>query len=141
MFYHSNNAVIHESELSFSFCRSGGPGGQHVNKVSTAVQLKFPISMSQMTPAMKERLRKIAGKRVSSDGVLQITANNHRSQRENRLDAEERLREMLIEAEKVPKKRKATKATKASQEKRLNKKNLHKSKKAQRKKVNPFDSG
>lgn len=141
MFYQSKNAVIHESELSFSFCRSGGPGGQHVNKVSTAVQLKFNIAESSIATAMKERLQKKAGRRVSSEGILLITANNHRSQRENRLDAEERLRELLIEAEKVPKSRKATKATKASQEKRLKRKNIRKDRKAQRKKVNPYDSG
>lgn len=141
MFYQSPNAVIHESELSFSFCRSGGPGGQHVNKVSTAVQMKFNITESHISTAMKLRLKKLAGRRVSSEGVLLLTANKHRSQRENRLDTEERLRELLVEAEKIPRKRKPTKATKASQERRLKKKTLHKNKKAQRKKVNPMDTG
>lgn len=136
MFYQSSHGVIHESELSFSFCRSGGPGGQHVNKVSTSVQLRFSVSKAKIAAEMKQRLKTLAGKRMSSEGVIQITANQFRSQKENRVNAEKRLLALLTEAAKVPKKRKATKATKASQEKRLKRKQILKEKKQQRKKVN-----
>ena len=83
-----------ENELTFEFIRASGPGGQNVNKVATAVQLRFDVSRSlSLREAVKIRLMKLAGKRVTTDGVLVIEAKKYRSQEQNRFDALERFRE------------------------------------------------
>ncbi len=108
------------SELAFEFVRSSGPGGQNVNKVSTAAQLRFDIGGSAVLPEQaKVRLMRIAGKRVTGDGILMIEARRHRTQDQNRDDAVARFDNMLRRALEPPKRRIPTKASPASREKRL----------------------
>lgn len=111
---------IDESEIQFDFIRSSGPGGQNVNKVSTAVQLKFDIAGSaNLTPKVRERLIKLAGSRVTKENVLVLEASGFRSQEKNRKDAVSRLIELIREAAKEPKPRRKTKPTQGSKRKRL----------------------
>ncbi len=111
---------LDEKEIIFSFIRASGPGGQNVNKVSTAVQLRFDVRRSPSLPyAVRQRLERIAGHRVSGDGVLIITAQRFRSQERNRRDAVDRLVTLVAEAARPPKLRRATRPTRASRERRL----------------------
>ncbi len=108
------------SELSLEFVRSSGPGGQNVNKVSTAAQLRFDISGSTvLSDQAKTRLMRLGGKRVTGDGVLLIEAKRYRTQDQNREDAIARFDSLLRRALEPPRKRVATKATPASRERRL----------------------
>lgn len=112
-----------ENELSFEFIRASGPGGQNVNKVATAVQLRFDVTRSpSLREEVKTRLARLAGKRVTSDGILVIEAKKYRSQEQNRFDALERFRELVRKAKEKPKPRQKTKPTRASKEKRLEEK-------------------
>ena len=114
------NLVIPDSDLSFAFIRASGPGGQNVNKVSSAVQLRFDMAgTTALSDAVKSRLRALAGRRVTDDGAILITARNQRSQDHNRREALERLADLISKALVVPKTRKATKPTRASKERRL----------------------
>ena len=111
---------IGEDELSFDFVRSSGPGGQNVNKVSTAVQLRFDVKGSpSLSEALKARLIKLAGRKMTSSGELVISAYTFRSQEKNKDEALRRLSELITEASRVPKKRKKTKPTLASKTKRI----------------------
>jgi len=111
---------IDESELSESFVRSSGPGGQNVNKLSTAVQLRFDVRHSPSLPNdVAIRLMRLAGKRMTKDGVLVLIAQNHRTQERNRQDARERLIALIQEAAVRPVPRRATKPTRASKQKRI----------------------
>jgi ribosome-associated protein len=114
------NLVIPDSDLSFAFIRASGPGGQNVNKVSSAVQLRFDMAgTTALSDAVKSRLRALAGRRVTDDGAILITARNQRSQDHNRREALERLADLISKALIVPKTRKATRPTRASKERRL----------------------
>jgi ribosome-associated protein len=114
---------LDESELQESFIRASGPGGQNVNKVSSAVQLRFDARGSRSLPNdVAIRLQRLAGSRLTNEGVIVITANRHRSQEMNRDDARARLIEMIVEAATPPPPRRATKPTKASKKRRLDSK-------------------
>jgi ribosome-associated protein len=116
----NGNIILDERELSFRFVRASGPGGQNVNKVSSAVELRFDAAHSPSLPAdVRERLRGIAGRRMSAAGILLIDARRHRSQELNRADAVERLVALLRKAAVPPRPRRATKPTRASKERRL----------------------
>ncbi|MGI9169740.1 MAG: alternative ribosome rescue aminoacyl-tRNA hydrolase ArfB [Caulobacteraceae bacterium] len=111
---------LDESELAFSFIRASGPGGQNVNKVSTAVQMRFDARRSpSLTAEVSARLQKLAGSRLTLDGVIVITARRHRAQEPNRADAVARLVALIAQAAAAPVKRRPTRPTKASRERRL----------------------
>jgi ribosome-associated protein len=130
------NVVIPDTDLSFAFVRASGPGGQNVNKVSSAVQLRFDMQGSTaLTDAVKTRLRALAGRRLTDDGAILIIARNQRSQDHNRREALERLTELIQRALIVPKTRRATKPTRASRERRLDTKTRQQRTKQRRKKV------
>jgi ribosome-associated protein len=114
---------INENELDFTFIRAEGPGGQNINKVSTAVQLRFDIADSPSIPDdVKARLIKIAGRRITKNGILIIEARRYRTQEGNREDAIHRFIELIRRALIKPKRRKKTRPSQASQEKRLREK-------------------
>jgi ribosome-associated protein len=130
------DVVIPDTDLSFAFVRASGPGGQNVNKVSSAVQLRFNMrGSSALTDAVKSRLRALAGRRVTDDGAILIIARNQRSQEHNRREALERLAELIQRALVVPKTRRATKPTRASRERRLESKGRQQQTKQRRGKV------
>ena len=109
-----------DSDISITFVRSAGPGGQNVNKVATAAQLRFNLAgTSVLNERMKARLRVLAGRRVTDDGELLIIARTHRTQEGNRREALARLQALVEEARIEPKLRRATRPTKASKERRL----------------------
>lgn len=132
--------VIPDTDLSFAFIRASGPGGQNVNKVSSAVQLRFDMAgTAVLSDAVKSRLRALAGRRVTDDGAILITARNQRSQDHNRREALERLAELIRNALIVPKTRKATKPTRASRERRLEGKTRTQQTKQTRRKVRRWE--
>ncbi len=116
---------IDPSEIEESFVRSAGPGGQNVNKVSSAVQLRFDLTNSPSIPeAMKRRVARLAGRRLTKQGVIVITANSYRDQPMNRADALEKLKSLLVEGSVVPKFRVPTRPTLASKRRRLEGKSI-----------------
>jgi ribosome-associated protein len=132
----TDTIAIDEAELDERFVRASGPGGQNVNKVATAVQLRFDVSRSStLTPEVRERLQRLAGSRITAEGVLVIDARRHRTQAQNREDARERLAELIRRAAVVPRRRRKTKPTAQSIERRVESKRQRAQKKKRRGKV------
>jgi ribosome-associated protein len=112
--------ALEEREISEDFVRASGPGGQNVNKLSTAVQLRFDVRHSpSLPPGVQARLERLAGSRLTRDGVIVITAQRHRTQARNRADARDRLIDLIRQAAVAPVKRRPTKPTRASRERRI----------------------
>jgi ribosome-associated protein len=116
----TDSISLDPAELDFSFVRSSGPGGQNVNKVATAAQLRFDVENSPSLPAgIKPRLKRLAGSRMTTEGVLVIFADTHRSQNRNREEAVDRLVQLIRAAATPPKPRRPTRPTLASKKRRL----------------------
>ncbi|MFZ3045376.1 MAG: alternative ribosome rescue aminoacyl-tRNA hydrolase ArfB [Desulfatirhabdiaceae bacterium] len=115
----TSEIIIAESEIEEKFICSSGPGGQNVNKVATAVQLRFDIQNSSLPDRVKHRLTNLEGGRITGDGVLLIDARQFRTQEQNRQDARQRLIELIRKAAEIPKQRRPTKATRASRLRRM----------------------
>jgi ribosome-associated protein len=120
MLHVTDTLAIPDWELTESFVRASGPGGQNVNKVSTAVELRFQAASSpSLSAEVKARLRRLAGRRWTLDGALVLRSDRHRSQALNRAEARERLRELILAALEVPKRRRPTRPTAGSVRRRL----------------------
>ncbi|OIN93077.1 MAG: aminoacyl-tRNA hydrolase [Comamonadaceae bacterium CG1_02_60_18] len=125
---------IPPEEVTLSAIRAQGAGGQNVNKVSSAIHLRFDIAASSLPADVKERLLALRDSRISKDGVLVLKAQQHRTQEMNRFDALLRLHELVASVAQAPTPRKATRPTRAARQRRLDDKRLHSNIKAQRRK-------
>lgn len=120
----SHSLRVREDEVEFSAIRAQGAGGQHVNKVSSAVHLRYAVAASSLPDEVKQRLLALGDQRISQDGVVVIKAQQFRSQDMNRTDALARLQALVDSVARAPKARRATRPTRASQQRRLQSKNL-----------------
>lgn len=132
----TNRVTIPADEITFQAIRAQGAGGQNVNKVSSAIHLRFNIHTSTLPDVYKDKLLNRADQRISSDGIIIIKAQTHRTQEKNRADALNRLRELILQATATQKKRRATKPSRSSQRKRLDSKKKRSQVKSGRGKVN-----
>jgi ribosome-associated protein len=128
----SRDIVLDDNDFDVSFVRASGPGGQNVNKLSTAAQLRYPVAHANLTEDVAARLARLAGQRLTKDGVIVIHAQRFRTQERNRADAIERLVALFREASVRPKPRRATKPTFASKQRRLEGKKIRSSVKSMR---------
>lgn len=120
----NSNLNIPDDEIELSAIRSQGSGGQNVNKVSSAIHLRFDIEQSSLPDVFKQRLLQLNDRRISKEGIIVIKAQQFRTQEQNKLDALERLKQLIFSVTVVQKQRKPTKATKSSQRKRVDSKVL-----------------
>ncbi len=134
----TEDIAISESDIHVKFVRSTGPGGQNVNKVSTAAQLRFDVKNADFPDTLRNRLKSLAGKKMTEQGELLITASRYRTQDRNRQDAFDRLAALIRRAAVPPKARKPTVPTQASNERRLKSKH-HRSQIKHIRKSIPFD--
>jgi ribosome-associated protein len=140
MLYVTENINIREQEIEERFIKSSGPGGQNINKVSTAVQLRFSAMTSEALPArVRQRLKRLAGRRMTADGVLVIEARRYRTQERNRQDARQRLVELIRKATLKRKPRVPTQPSLASKKRRLEAKTRRGKNKRLRAKISPND--
>jgi ribosome-associated protein len=140
MIHVTNDIALGEDEIVEQFIRSSGPGGQNVNKVATAVQLRFDVARSPNLPEpVRERLKRLAGRRLTGDGVLVIDARRYRTREQNRRDALDRLVTLVRKAAIAPTPRKATRPTAASRRRRLEGKQRHGILKRARRRIRDVD--
>ena len=132
MLHITQRTAIPLSEIEISAVRSQGAGGQNVNKVATAIHLRFDINASSLSPLYKERLLNLNDSRITKDGIIVIKAQQHRTQEQNREDALNRLKDLIKSVTVTPKKRKPTKPSRSAKKKRLDRKTKRGQLKAQR---------